>query len=92
MSWGPPVRDQQNGILTHYLVTLTSAVGTITRNVSSAQVLVSGLSPYTLYNCTVQAGTIGLGPGAMSIQVNTPQDGNADTQLKIDSSHVVISL
>ena len=77
MSWQPPRRDQQNGILRHYFVTLTSPSGvTLTRNVSSIQqaTTISGLQPYTQYSCTVQAETVGLGPAAPSVQVTTPQD------------------
>ena len=79
LSWSPPRRELQNGIITHYLVTVSSAAtGTIsTRNVSSVQqtVSISGLSPYTVYNCTVQAETVGLGPASDVVVVSTPQDG-----------------
>lgn len=77
MTWAPPSRDQQNGIIRHYLVTLVSDTGVLMRNVSSIQQLISisGLQPYTLYNCTVQAETVALGPAAAPVQVNTPQDG-----------------
>ena len=76
VTWAPPLRDQQNGILRHYLVTLMSNDGVVTRNVSSIQqiISISGLRPYTLYNCTVQAETVALGPAATAVQVNTPQD------------------
>lgn len=77
MSWGPPIREQQNGIVRYYLVTLRSAVGTVTHNISSIQQSISilGLRPYTVYNCTIQAETVRLGPSNDVIQVSTPQDG-----------------
>ena len=77
ISWSPPQRDQRNGIVLYYLVTLTSTTGSITRNVSSVQqtVSISGLSPYTDYNCTVQAETIGVGPPSPVVQISTPEDG-----------------
>lgn len=78
ISWGPPSRDQQNGILRHYLVTLVSDAGVqVTRNVSSIQQLISisGLRPYTVYDCTVRAETVALGPASAAVRVNTPQDG-----------------
>ena len=77
ISWGPPIRDQQNGIIRYYLVTLRSAVGILTRNISSIQqsISISGLRPYTAYNCTVQAETVGLGPSNAVVEVVTPQDG-----------------
>lgn len=73
------MRDQQNGIIRYYLITMWSFVGTRTRNISSIQqsIRISGLRPYTVYNCTVQAGTVKLGPSSDVIQVNTPQDGEA---------------
>lgn len=77
MSWSPPVRDQQNGIIRYYLITLWSVVGTITRNISSVQqsIRISSLRPYTVYNCTVQAETVRLGPPNDVIQISTPQTG-----------------
>lgn len=82
MTWAPPTRDQQNGIIRHYLVTLvpttvSAGAETLTRNVSSVQqaISISGLQPYTLYNCTVQAETVELGPSAPVVQASTPQDG-----------------
>lgn len=77
ISWAPPQSDRQNGIVLHYLVTVTSALDTIMRNVSSSQhsVVISGLKPYTLHNCTLQAETIGLGPPSLIVQVQTPEDG-----------------
>ena len=77
MTWSPPDRDQQNGIIRYYFVTLMSEAGVVTRNISSIQqtISISGLRPFTAYNCTVQAETVGLGPFASYVQVNTPQDG-----------------
>lgn len=80
MSWSRPLQDQQNGIIRYYLVTLRSVAGIVTRNISSAQqrISISGLRPYTEYNCTVQAETVALGPPNDIIQVNTPQDSELD--------------
>ena len=77
LTWGPPNRDQQNGIIRYYLISLQSVAGTTARNVSSVQwsISISGLRPYTLYNCTVQAETVGLGPPNSIIQISTPEDG-----------------
>ncbi len=77
VTWMPPLRDQQNGILRYYLIILTSAGGTVTRNVSSnhQSASIAGLSPYTQYNCTIQAGTIAIGPSSDMFTVYTPQDG-----------------
>ena len=77
LSWDSPLESQQNGVIRHYLVTIQSIAETVTRNISSAQnrASVSALQPYTVYNCTVQAETIQLGPPSIIVQVSTPQDG-----------------
>ncbi len=77
LTWSPPQADQQNGILRHYIVTLTSILPPVTGNISSSQnsVTIRGLRPYTLYSCVVQAGTVGLGPPTTAQQIWTPQDG-----------------
>ena len=80
VSWNPPDRSERNGIIRHYYITLLSDFGAITRNISSMQrsIIISGLRPYTQYNCTVQAETVALGPTNDVIQVSTPQDGKND--------------
>ena len=47
------------------------------RNVSSTQlsIIISDLRPYTAYNCTVRAETIGVGPATPIQQILTPEDG-----------------
>ena len=78
LTWGPPPRSEQNGILRHYFIVVVSQRGdTVTRNVSSNQqsVSISGLSPFTRYNCTVQAGTLASGPASDVVTVYSPQDG-----------------
>lgn len=71
------MREEWNGIIRYYLITFSSVVETLTRNISSIQqsIGISGLRPYTQYICTVQAETVRLGPPNDVIQVNTPQDG-----------------
>ena len=75
--WSPPQAHQQNGILRYYMVTLTSNLPTVTQNISSSQLstTISRLQPYTLYSCTVRAGTVGLGPSTAAQQIGTPEDG-----------------
>lgn len=81
LTWSPPNPDEQNGILRYYLITLRSSLPTVTRNISSSQlsIAITGLRPYTLYNCTVNAETIGLGPPTLVRQVLTPEDGKYRT-------------
>ena len=75
--WSHPLRNQLNGILRYYFIILVSEAGTITRNVSSVQLStsISGLKPYSQYNCTIQAETVALGPASGIVVVYTPQDG-----------------
>ena len=77
LSWNPPQADQQNGILRYYLVTLTSNLPTVTRNISASQLTISvgGLRPFTLYTCKVEVGTVGLGPPTLFQYIWTPEDG-----------------
>lgn len=81
ISWSPPARDQQNGIIRYYLVTVRSEFGVETRNISSIRLStsISGLRPHTRYNCTVQAQTVRLGPPNDVIVVVTPQDSEFGT-------------
>ena len=77
LSWSPPVLDQQNGILRYYLVTLTSSLPTVTRNISASlsSITIGGLRPYTAYGCIVQVATIGIGPPTVVQRIVTPEDG-----------------
>ncbi len=77
LSWSPPIQELRNGIIRNYFISVTSGANTITRNISSVQTMIyiAGLQPYTTYNCTIQAGTIQLGPSSSVFTVNTPQDG-----------------
>ena len=77
LTWGPPQDDQQNGILRYYLVTLTSTLPTITRNISSTitSITVGGLTPFTSYTCTVSVATVGVGPSTTGQTIVTQEDG-----------------
>ena len=79
LSWSSPNPEQQNGIVRHYLITVTSSFETVTRNISSIQTrtIISGLRPYTVYSCTVQAETVATGPSSDPVQLRTPQDGKS---------------
>ena len=87
--WSPPLRNQLNGILRYYFIVLVSEAGTITRNVSSVQLStsISGLIPYSQYNCTLQAETVALGPASGIIVVYTPQDGQFCSRSLIFANH-----
>lgn len=75
LSWDPPQPDQQNGILRYYLLTLTSTLPTVTRNISASLTSfnITGLRPYTTYSCIVEVSTIGLGPPTAPEVIRTPE-------------------
>lgn len=77
LTWGPPHDAQQNGILRYYLVTLTSTLPTVTRNISSTvtSITVGGLRPFTSYTCIVSAATVGEGPPTAGQTIVTQEDG-----------------
>ena len=77
LSWDPPLANQSNGILRYYFISLVSDAGMETRNISSSlrAVTVTGLRPFTQYSCTVQAGTVGVGPPTAALQRTTLEDG-----------------
>ena len=54
-----------------------SAAGMDTRNITTSQrsLTVTGLRPFTEYSCTVQAGTIRVGPATDVLLQTTFEDG-----------------
>ncbi len=76
--------NELNGILRHYLVTLTSILPTETQNISSSQVYITitGLRPNTQYTCIVSAETVGSGPPTPAQQILTPEDGILNMKLR----------
>ena len=59
------------------MVELRSILPTETRNISSMNqsITITGLRPYTAYDCTVSAGTVGAGPPTAVTRLLTPEDG-----------------
>ena len=74
LSWEPPLLEQQNGIIRQYHITLVSGQTTVTTAMST-NVTISGLRPFTTYQCSVAALTISAGPVSGTISVTTPEDG-----------------
>ena len=58
-------------------MSLVSGAGTEIRNISSSQrsLTVAGLRPYTQYSCTIQAGTVAIGPATPALLLTTSEDG-----------------
>ncbi len=92
LAWNPPNLQQHNGILRYYLVVIRSATHSRTINVSASQfsIAINGLRPYTQYNCTVTAGTIGLGPSSIVNQIITEEDGKCLLFSKKNYTHYCV--
>ena len=80
LEWIPPPRNQQNGIIREYQITLTELeTGREWALTSSVLVhLERDLHPYFEYECSVAAVTVGAGPAEM-ITIRQPEDGGSST-------------
>ena len=74
LSWDPPLYDQQNGNIRYYVVTLTDvALGSSrTLNVIATSFTISDLRPFFVYNVSVAAHTINLGPQSGQLTIQLP--------------------
>ena len=78
MSWQPPLTEDQNGVITGYILNVTSLVAGETEELftESTAYILHSVSPYTLYSTAVAAQTdAGRGPFSVSISVQTLEDG-----------------
>ncbi len=68
MIWKAPVVDKQNGVITSYYISVLEVqTGTLLKfqtHGAATFYVVNSLHPYYIYNCSVAAFTIGLGPSA----------------------------
>ena len=78
VSWEPPPPLTQNGFIVFYTLILTHNISGQEKmyNSTNTSLTLSGLSPYTWYQCAVAASTaIGRGPFSDLVTIQTPQDG-----------------
>ena len=78
ISWNPPAAENQNGVITGYMINLTrvGSEGISQYSSSSDNITVGSLHPFTTYAYTVAAQTsVGTGPHTTSSTVMTPEDG-----------------
>lgn len=77
LSWGPPPPQHHNGIITHYLLTITD-ISTLTATphlTNSTELSLTGLQPYSGYEVRVAAFTAqGRGPSSDIAIFQTEQD------------------
>ena len=76
LSWDPLPSALQNGIIRWYRVTILDNAGEERIiNTTETSVTVAALTPFTMYNFTVAAVTIAVGPSTPPLEIITPQDG-----------------
>ena len=80
VTWKPLAPEDQNGIITGYVLNVISLKSRETVDVSvqnsTLQTSVDGLTPYTTYIISIAATTsVGQGPFSPVTTVNTPEDG-----------------
>ena len=78
LSWEPPPPQHQNGIIRQYLIELSTPEldNNITIVSTRRSVTITNLHPYTLYECTVAAQTVGVGTRSGVEMARTHEAGN----------------
>lgn len=96
VSWTPPPKNQQNGIIQYYVLLLVEDNGYKRRVINGSNMvytIVNGLHPYYTYKVSVAAFTIGMGPFTNHTEVTLPQDGKLHVFLVLlcdVSMHIII--
>ena len=77
LSWSAPPIDQQNGIIRHYIITLTELEtgSTFSYTTIHTNLTIPSLHPYYQYQIEISAVTIGTGPSSVPVILQMPEDG-----------------
>ena len=79
ISWRAPPPDEQNGEIRYYTIRVmevaTATLREYSTSDSSTHWTVDSLQPYTIYNVSVAAVTVGLGPFNNEISIRMPEAG-----------------
>ena len=78
LTWHPPEADQQNGVITGYVINVTVAMTGETSQLFSStnELTAESLMPFTTYNFVIAAQTsAGIGPFSTTISVQTDEAG-----------------
>ena len=78
INWQPPSLLDQNGVITGYVINLTSLNTGISQQLTSTALTlqISNLTPFTNYVCIIAASTaIGMGPFSTVITIQTLEAG-----------------
>ena len=76
-TWLPPPANQQNGIITHYIIVFTEVTTSKSLQYTSntTSLFVYNLHPYYTYNIKIAAVTIEQGPFLSGISLAMPEAG-----------------
>jgi hypothetical protein len=77
VTWEPPLLEQQNGIIQHYLVMVMvqQTRASMSLNSSSTSLTIPDLHPAYIYSIEIAAVTNSVGPYSTVISITTPDDG-----------------
>ena len=77
LHWNPPLYEDQNGIIKHYIIHVIEVeTGLVTQYTSYTSYLtLSSLHPAYTYVCSIAAFTVALGPFTIELNVTTNEEG-----------------
>lgn len=77
LSWDPPLYDDQNGVISYYIILVTEfETDTVKQYTSYSTTLsLSLLHPSYTYHCAIAAYTVALGPYSIQFNVTTSEEG-----------------
>ena len=78
VTWHPPLIQDQNGIITSYIIQLYDTVNDQTtlyeREGHHSQIVIDELHPYYMYDVSMAAETVDLGPFSTTQSIQTLED------------------
>ena len=76
--WAPPLPHKQNGVLRHYMATVTEVpTGRRWSFIAvESHIVLASLHPYYNYSCVVAAFTVDIGPYSAPFSTITYEEGN----------------
>lgn len=74
LSWDPPRYDQQNGVIRYFVVTVNDLASATSRTliINATSITISNLRPFFVYNISMAAFTVGLGPQSNQLMIQIP--------------------
>ena len=88
LSWQPPAPSSQNGIIQHYVISVTEeeTMRQFRLISTTTSITATALHPYYTYSFTISAVTVGEGPYSQPLSLQTLEDGEKDTTNSKDYS------